>query len=203
MGKKVSGAGYKRPPKDRCRKKGQSGSPRGRPPGHRNLAAALTAVLHENVSVPMRGENQEMTKLEAVTRQLVDKAMGGDARVMQQLLNEIHKNEAKAEREDSARPLGDVDREVIEALHVRSASRAVFSLRVCCESSASSAPSLRLPPPPLRGLPPPRRFAPRGRKHLGRTKETIHGRKSSTGGAGYASRCRDAPGASKKSGGVW
>ena len=119
MTKKPSGAGYKRPPKDRCWKKGQSGNPKGRPPGHRNLAAALSAVLHENVSVSVEGESQEMTKLEAVTRQLVDKAMGGDARVMQQLLNEIHKNEAKAERETPARPLGDVDREVIEALFVR------------------------------------------------------------------------------------
>jgi hypothetical protein len=56
----------------------------------RNLAAALTAVLHENVSMCADGEEREMTKLEAVTRQLVDKAMAGDARVMQQLLNEIH-----------------------------------------------------------------------------------------------------------------
>jgi len=34
-------------------------------------------------------------------------------------LNEIHKNEAKAERDDSTKPLGDADREVIEALYVR------------------------------------------------------------------------------------
>ena len=119
MGKKLSGAGYKRPPKDRCWKKGQSGNPKGRRPGHRNLAAALAAVLRENVSVCANGEEQEMTKLEAVTRQLVDKAMNGDPRVMQQLLNEIHKNEARAERDDSAKPLAGVDREVIEALWVR------------------------------------------------------------------------------------
>jgi len=81
----------------------------------RNLAAALAAVLHENVSVTVKGEEQEVT----VTLLLVDKAMGGDARVMQQLLNEIHKNEAKAERENSAKPLGDTDREVLEALFVR------------------------------------------------------------------------------------
>ena len=76
-------------------------------------------MLRENVSVCANGEEQEMTKLEAVTRQLVDKAMNGDPRVMQQLLNEVHKNEAKAERDDSAKPLADVDREVIEALYVR------------------------------------------------------------------------------------
>jgi hypothetical protein len=90
MRKTPNGAGYRRPPKEHCWKKGQSGNPRGRPPGMRNLAAALTAVLHENVSMCADGEEREMTKLEAVTRQLVDKAMAGDARVMQQLLNEIH-----------------------------------------------------------------------------------------------------------------
>ncbi|HEX3430718.1 MAG TPA: DUF5681 domain-containing protein [Rhizomicrobium sp.] len=119
MAKTVNGAGYKRPPKEHCWKKGQSGNPRGRPPGLRNLAAALTAVLHETVAVRVDGQEQEVTKLEAVTRRLVEKAMGGDARVMQQLLNEIHKNEAKAERDDSAKPLGDVDRDVLEALFVR------------------------------------------------------------------------------------
>ena len=119
MARKLSGVGYKRPPKNHCWKKGQSGNPKGRPPGHRNLSSALTAVLHESVSLAVAGEEREMTKLEAVTRRLVDKAVDGDPRVMQQLLAEIHKNEAQAEREASGQPLGDVDREVLEALYVR------------------------------------------------------------------------------------
>ena len=118
MGKAPSG-GYKRPPKNRCWKKGQSGNPKGRPQSHRNLAAALTAVLNETVTVCADGEEREMTKLKAVTRRLVERAIAGDARVMQQLLNEMHKNEAKAEREDSAKPPGDIDREVMEALFLR------------------------------------------------------------------------------------
>jgi hypothetical protein len=48
MGEKLSGAGYKRPPKKHCWKKGQSGNPKGRPPRHRNLAAALATILTEN-----------------------------------------------------------------------------------------------------------------------------------------------------------
>jgi hypothetical protein len=119
MTKNASGVGYKRPPKNQCWKKGQSGNLKGRPPGHRNLAAALTAVLHESVNLAVEGEERDVTKLEAVTRQLVDKAVKGDARVMQQLLNEIHKNEAKGDRENSAKPLGEADHEVLEALYVR------------------------------------------------------------------------------------
>lgn len=59
MGRKLSGTGYRRPPKERCWSKGQSGNLEGRPPGHRNLVAALTAVLHETVSV----EDQPNTQL--------------------------------------------------------------------------------------------------------------------------------------------
>jgi hypothetical protein len=119
MGTRLSGVGYRRPPKEHCWKKGQSGNPKGRPPGHRNLAAALTAILHERVSLPVEGAERKMTKLEAVTRQLVDRALGGDPRLINALLAEIHKNEAQAERDASGQPLGDVDREVLEALFVR------------------------------------------------------------------------------------
>lgn len=119
MGEMSNAAGYKRPPKNHCWKKGQSGNPKGRPRGPRNIAAALAAVLTECVTVSADGVEQEMTKLEAVTRRLVDKALAGDARVMQQLFNEIHKNEAKAEREDSTKPVSEADREVMEALFVR------------------------------------------------------------------------------------
>ena len=119
MGQKLSGAGYGRPPREHRWKKGQSGNPKGRPPGHRNLASALTAVLHETVAAEAEGETREMTKLEAVTRQLVDRALGGDPRLMRELFAEIHKNEAKAERDASAGQFADADRAVIEALYVR------------------------------------------------------------------------------------
>lgn len=119
MGRKLSGTGYRRPPKQHCWRKGQSGNPKGRPPGHRNLAAALTAVLHETVSVEVNGHEREITKLEAVTRQLVDQAVEGDPRLMRELIAEIHKNEAQAEFEASGAPLPEVDREVLAALYVR------------------------------------------------------------------------------------
>jgi hypothetical protein len=124
MGRKLSGTGYKRPPKEHSWKKGECGNPKGRPPGHRNLASALTAVLHESVSVPVDGEDCEMTKLEAVTRQFVDRAVNGDPRLMRELLAEIHKNETQTERDASLEPQGDINREVLDALYARLRSEA-------------------------------------------------------------------------------
>jgi len=125
MGRKLSGTGYMHPPREYCWKKGESGNPEGRPRGHRNLAAALTAVLHENVSRPVDGEEREMTKLEAVTRELVDKALEGDPRLLHELLGEIHKKESQAELDASGEPLPEVDREVLEALYARLRREAV------------------------------------------------------------------------------
>lgn len=119
MGTKLSGIGYRRPPRDHCWKKAQSGNPKGRPKGHRNLAAALSHVLHETVQVEVDGEDREMTRLEAVTRRLVDRAVEGDPRLMRELIAEIHKNETKAERDASSAPMAEADREVLAALYVR------------------------------------------------------------------------------------
>jgi hypothetical protein len=124
MGRKLSGVGYKRPPKEHSWKKGECGNPKGRPRGHRNLAAALTAVLHERTSMSVEGEDREMTKLEAVTRQLVDTAANGDPRLIRELLAEIHKNETRIERDAALEPQGEVNREVLDALYARLRSEA-------------------------------------------------------------------------------
>ena len=121
--------GNKRPPLHTRFKKGQSGNPAGRPKGHRNLAAALTAVLNEEMRTRVDGAHRDVTKLEAVTRTLVDKALAGDNRTLAQLLAEIHKNEAKMERETSAQALGPVDQEVLKALYARLARDALAQTR--------------------------------------------------------------------------
>ena len=85
----------------------------------------ITAVLNEPENVKVNGRERTVTKLEAVTRQLVDKAVQGDPRVMQQLLAEIHKNEAKAEQTEAAQVLEPADKKVMAALYARLARDAV------------------------------------------------------------------------------
>ena len=111
--------GNRRPPLHTRFQKGRSGNPSGRPKGHRNLAATLAAILGEQTSAAVGGLEQDMTKLEAVTRKLVDQALAGDNRTLGQLLGEIHKNEAKMERETSAQTLEPADLEVLKTLYAR------------------------------------------------------------------------------------
>lgn len=117
--KRSRDVGYKSPPREHCWHKGQSGNPSGRPKGHRNLAAALTAVLGETTLADVNGNETAMTKLEAAIRQLIDKALDGDTRTLAQLFAEIHKNEAQMERENSAHLFSEADQHVLKALYAR------------------------------------------------------------------------------------
>jgi hypothetical protein len=78
--------GYGKPPRQTRFKKGQSGNPTGRPKGTPNLATALERALSEQVVINEGGQRRTVTKLEATVTQLVNKAMMGDHRAMQQLL---------------------------------------------------------------------------------------------------------------------
>ena len=121
--------GRNRPPLHSRFKKGKSGNPAGRPKGHRNLAATLAHVLGEATCLEVDGEETEMTKLEAVMRGLVDRAIAGDSRLTGQLLAEIHKNEAAAELEASAQALGPADEKVLQTLYARLTKEALARMK--------------------------------------------------------------------------
>lgn len=121
--------GYKRPPREHSWKKGQSGNPAGRKKGHKTLATVLAAVLAETTAVTANGRTRRMTKLEAVTRRLVDRAVEGDPREIGQLLSEMHKNEAAMERNASEETLGPADEEVLKALYARLARDALAATK--------------------------------------------------------------------------
>ena len=67
-------------------KKGQSGNPRGWPPGAKNLAKLLNDALNEPVTVTENGRRRKITKREAVIKQLNNSA-SGDARSLKILLD--------------------------------------------------------------------------------------------------------------------
>src|SRR5216683_1814367 len=75
--------GYKKPPKHTRFRKGQSGNPRGRSRGAKNLMTQLTEALNKKITVNENGRRRQVTKLEAALTQLANRAAQGDLKAMQ------------------------------------------------------------------------------------------------------------------------
>ncbi len=119
----VERVGYCRPPMATRFRPGQSGNPRGRPKGARNLGTVVAAALNERVAVQENGERRQITKLEAAVKQLVNRAASGEARATQLLLALVQANEAKPPQQGVNR-VGDDDAIVMAELARRWRERA-------------------------------------------------------------------------------
>jgi hypothetical protein len=111
--------GYRKPPRQRQFRKGQSGNPNGRAKGSKSLAALIKSALNETVAVTQNGQRKKITKLEAMTTQLANKGASGDPKATQLLLGMIQLFEARADTPGQTPMLADADRKVMEQLFGR------------------------------------------------------------------------------------
>ena len=90
--------GYGKPPTATRFSAGQSGNPKGRPRGAKNFATALAQELNARVAIKENGLRKVIPKRQAVAKQLVNKAVSGDLKAIQPLLNatSVHEREAAA-----------------------------------------------------------------------------------------------------------
>jgi hypothetical protein len=98
--------GYKKPPAETRFTKGQSGNPKGRPKGAKNLATLLVKVGRERVRVTINGRTRTITKLEAILLQLANKAISGEDRAAKEILHLLSLYE---ESDKSGLPQADQD----------------------------------------------------------------------------------------------
>ena len=109
--------GYKKPPLHTRFQKGQSGNPRGRPRGSKNLSTLLTDALNEPVVVTEDGKRRKISKRELGVRQLVNKFAMAEAQATKILLGLIQERDRLAAEASAERPsFGEADKKVIQNL---------------------------------------------------------------------------------------
>ena len=81
--------GYGKPPIKGQFKPGQSGNPKGRPKGIKNLSTDLEEELNQTVLVTESGQQTKTTKQRAMIKTLFAKAMSGDVRASDVLIKLI------------------------------------------------------------------------------------------------------------------
>ena len=119
-GDKEYSVGYGRPPRNTQFKKGQSGNPKGRPSGSKNLSTLLDQALSAEVLATENGKRLKVTKREAMITQLVNKGASGDPRAIKLLLDEMRLIEIRMEASSpDSSSFDEGDREVMRLLRER------------------------------------------------------------------------------------
>jgi hypothetical protein len=96
-------------------KPGQSGNPKGRPRGSYNLAREFLAEVESAApDAPV-----QMSKLQALIKAQIDKAVQGDNRAIESVLGRMEDLEKRVSAAPPAPQFTDADREAIAEIHRR------------------------------------------------------------------------------------
>jgi hypothetical protein len=115
MSKSEYPVGYKKPPKNTQFKPGESGNPKGRPKGIQNLSTDLEQELGEKILVTEAGKSQPVTKQRAMIKSLFAKALKGDVRASNVLINLILGLEASRVAAGEDPEMSQVDIQILES----------------------------------------------------------------------------------------
>lgn len=102
--------GYGKPPKQNQFKKGQSGNPKGRPKKSRSRSTLMEEELNLTITVKEGKQTITMSKSEAIIKQLVNKAIKGDARAANIVLEHLQEMEPDSK---VAQAISNNDREIL------------------------------------------------------------------------------------------
>lgn len=113
--------GYKKPPKHTQFGPGNRGNRSGRPKGTKNLKTDLAEELREKIRVLEGGKPRTLSKQRAIVKGLLTKAMKGDTRAINIVLNLNMRLLGMDEAETSATELNAEDQEILDLVLKRAA----------------------------------------------------------------------------------
>jgi Family of unknown function (DUF5681) len=111
--------GYGKPPSHTRFVEGQSGNPRGRPPGAKNMKTLLTKALNELVVVTDNGGRRKVSKRAAIVTQLVNRSAKADFKAIQILLGMIRDIESDSDPHSSDPTFTEADQHIIQRIQAR------------------------------------------------------------------------------------
>ena len=111
--------GYGKPPRHTRFEKGQSGNPRGRPSGSKNLATLVNEALNETVIVVENGRRRTIPQREAFAKQVVNRSTKADWRAIKILLDIVREIEGRVEPETAESSFSAADEKVIAQIKAR------------------------------------------------------------------------------------
>jgi Family of unknown function (DUF5681) len=112
--------GYRKPPSHRRFEPGQSGNPRGRPPGSKNLSSLLSKALDEPVIVIENNRRRKIAKRQAIVTQFVNQSAKGDLKATQLLLSILRDLESRGEPGSvDADKITKADQQIIKRIKAR------------------------------------------------------------------------------------
>lgn len=95
--------GYRKPPKERRFKKGQSGNPKGRKKARRDhdtelsIGEHLHNLMEERIAITQGGAERMIPMREAIARRLMQRAVSGDLKAFQMMLPLLEQGRQRAE----------------------------------------------------------------------------------------------------------
>ena len=111
--------GYGKPPPHTRFVKGQSGNPRGRPPGAKDIKTLLTKALNELVIVTDNGGRRKVSKREAIVTQLVNRSAKADFKAIQILLGMLRDIESDTDPHSADPTYTEADEQIIQRIQAR------------------------------------------------------------------------------------
>ena len=111
--------GYGKPPKTHRFKPGQSGNPKGQRKGSRNIDTLYREVLDMKVKTSVGGQTQTITAIKAVVIKQMQKALAGDFRSMEAVIEAQIKYAETKDAKIKALDLGERSRAILEQARER------------------------------------------------------------------------------------